>query len=106
IAEPDAASLLMEVDYHAGLRGLDALDGFLELLAAVASRRFEHIAGEAFGMEPHQGWPPASDIALDKGQMLATIDDVAEDDRLEVTVIARERHARHALDEDLVGQAM
>ena len=54
VDEADAAAFLGEVEQHAATRGGDRGDGALQLLAAIAAEARQHVAGEAFGMEPHE----------------------------------------------------
>ena len=57
-------------------------------------------------MEPHQRGASAADLALDQRQMLAAVDNVAEDDGLQHTAFDRKRLLGNALDQDFIGQAM
>src|SRR5580704_8948368 len=65
VAKPDAAALLVQINHDAAIRRRDSLERLLQLLTAVASRRRENVAGEAFRMEPHQRRTPAADLTLD-----------------------------------------
>ena len=57
-------------------------------------------------MQPHQRRPSAADVALDQRQMLAAVDDVAEDHRLELAGIDRKVDVGDALHQQFVGQAI
>src|SRR5208283_6103070 len=65
VAEPDSATLLVEINHDAAIRHHDSLERLLQLLTAVASRRREDVAGQALRMEPYQGGAAAADLALD-----------------------------------------
>src|SRR5258707_75075 len=106
VAEPDPAPFLMQINDHAAIRRHDSLERLLQLLAAVASRRREHVAGQALRMEPHQGRTSAAYLTLDKSQMLAAVDDVAEDYGIQHTAFDRKRLLGNALDQDFIRQAM
>src|SRR5581483_3405705 len=45
VEQPDAAALLADVEEHAAALALDLRERLLELLAAVAAQRVEHVAG-------------------------------------------------------------
>src|SRR5580704_12274114 len=106
VAEPDSAALLVKINHHAAIRGHNSLERLLQLLATVASCRRKHVAGKALRMEPHQGRTSATDLALDQRQMLAAIDDVAEDDGIQHTTVDRKRLLRNALDQNFIRQTM
>src|SRR5208282_351840 len=106
VAEPDSAALLVEINHHAAVRRHDSLHRLLQLLTAVASRRRKHVAREALRMEPHQRRASAADLALDQRQMLAAIDDVAEDDSLQHAAIDGKRLLGNALDQNFIRQAI
>src|ERR1700735_1162957 len=106
VAQPDAATLLVEINHDASIRRHNSLERLLQLLTAVASRRREHVAGEALRMEPHERRAPAADLALDQSEMLAAIDDVAENDGLQHAPFDRKRLLGDALDQDFIRQAM
>src|SRR6202040_1337399 len=89
VAEPDSAALLVKINHDSAIRRHDSLERFLQLLAAVASRRREHVTGQALRMEPHQGTTSATDLSLDQRQMLAAVDDVAEDDGIQHAAVDR-----------------
>ena len=54
IQQADAPALLAQVEDDAAAGRGDLLQGQLQLLAAVAALGAEDVAGEAFGVEPHQ----------------------------------------------------
>ena len=54
VEEADAAPFLIEVQQHATSLVLDHLHGVMQLVAAVAAQRAQHIGGQATGMHPHQ----------------------------------------------------
>src|SRR5260370_12153162 len=57
-------------------------------------------------MEPHQRAASAADLALDQRQMLAAIDDVAEDNGIQHPAVDRKRLLGNALYQDFIRQAM
>jgi hypothetical protein len=83
IAQTDSASFLMQINDHAGIGIHDAAHGFRQLFATVASTRAEHVAGQAFGVEPYERRTATADITMDQGEVFAPIDDIAKDNRLE-----------------------
>src|SRR5688572_14021545 len=54
VLEADAAPFLAHVEEHAPALGRDPLEREIELRAAVAERRAEQVAGQAFGMDARQ----------------------------------------------------
>src|SRR5208282_267462 len=106
VPEPDSAAFLMEINHHAAVCRHDSLERLLQLLTAVASRRRKHVARETLRMEPHQRRASAADLALDQRQMLAAIDDVAEDDSLQHAAIDGKRLLGNALDQNFIRQAI
>ena len=75
VADADAAALVAaEVDDHAGALVGDHLHGRVELHAAVAAHRAEHVAGEALAVHPHQDVVDAGDVAPDHGEVLLAVE--------------------------------
>src|SRR5687767_582998 len=62
VRQPDAASLLVQIEEHTAAFFGDPLHGRLELKAAVATRRVKDIAGEATRVDAHQHVVAAADI--------------------------------------------
>src|ERR671937_806024 len=54
VQQSDPAALLRHVQKNTTLLGRDLRQRLLELLAAVAAQRVEHVAGEALGMDAHE----------------------------------------------------
>src|SRR5687767_11812096 len=54
VHEPDATALLPEIQKHAAALGRDALERGRHLLAAIAAKRPEDIAGEALRMHAYE----------------------------------------------------
>src|ERR1051326_1383240 len=54
VDEPDAAPFLLEIEDHAAAGLVEPRQRELELVAAVAAARAEHVAGEAGRMQPHR----------------------------------------------------
>ena len=50
VQQADPAALLAEVQQHAATLALDHRQRRLELLAAIAAQRVEHVAGQALGV--------------------------------------------------------
>ena len=65
----------------------------MQLLAAVAALRAEHVAGEALGVHAAQHVAPVAQIALHQGHVLFARDVVHEAVRLERAVLAGQLHA-------------
>jgi len=70
IHDPDAASLLSEIQQDALRRVPDSLHRGIELLAAVASFRTEDIARHAFGVEAHEDIGLPCDVPLHERHVL------------------------------------
>ena len=80
VQQADAAALLGEVEQHAAALVLDARERVLELLAAVAAQRVEHVAGEALGVHAHEHVVLAVDLALDHRHVVLVVHQRAEAD--------------------------
>src|SRR5260370_36364711 len=91
VPEPDSAAFLVKINDHSGFRSHYPLERLLQLLAAIASRRREHVASQALRMEPHQHRPSTADLALEQRKMLAAIDDILEDHRPQHAAANRKR---------------
>ena len=99
VEQPDPAALLGEVEQDARAFLLDPREGALELLAAVAAPRVEHVAGQALGVDTDEHVLLPLDVALDERDVLLAGQRLAIGDRLEVAVVGREAHGDDALDE-------
>src|SRR6185437_8206207 len=106
VREADSAPFLMQVDNHAGLGRQNTLDRFGQLLAAVASLRAKHVAGQALRMEPDQRRASAADVAFDQRQMLAAVNRAAKDHRLDLARADRKIDVGDTLHQQFVGQAI
>ena len=70
VDQADAAALLREIEQHAGALLGHAPDRAAQLRAAVAAQAAQQVAGEAFGMEPHQRRVGLLGTADQDGEML------------------------------------
>src|SRR5439155_13528567 len=61
VQQADASTLLRHVEQHSLLLGPDQRQRLFELLAAVAAKRVEDVAGEAFGMDADEHVPSTLD---------------------------------------------
>ena len=52
--QPDAAPLLAKIEYRSPALALDHLHGSVELPAAIAAKRMEHVTGHALGLDADQ----------------------------------------------------
>ncbi len=76
---PDAPALVApEVDDHAHALVGDQLHGRVELHAAVAAQRPEHVAGEALAVHPDQHVLLALQVALDQRHVLLAVEHALE----------------------------
>ncbi len=76
MADADAATLVApEVDDHAAALLGDDLHRRVELDAAVAAQRAEHVAGEALGVDPHEHVLLAGHRALHHGDVLLAVEE-------------------------------
>ncbi len=57
VDQAEATPFLVEVEDDAAAGGLEPLERELQLVAAVAATRAEHVAGQAGGMHPHWDGP-------------------------------------------------
>ena len=73
-------TLLPEIDEHAGALGDDGGQRAAELLAAVASKRAQHIARPALGVEPDERCVAPGDVAVNEGDRLGTAMRIREGD--------------------------
>ena len=73
VQEPDAASLLPEVDEDAAPRSGDDRERLGELISAVAALRPEHVARETLRVHPHQDGVVAADLAHGERQDHAVV---------------------------------
>src|ERR671937_1770884 len=106
VQQSDPAALLRHVQKNTTLLGRDLRQRLLELLAAVAAQRVEHVAGEALGMDAHEHVLGSVDLALDERDVVLARQLLAEGNRREIPVGRRQLHRRHALDEPLVAAAV
>ena len=75
VAEADAAALVAaQVHDHAAALLGDALHRLVELGAAVAAQRAEHVAGEALGVHPDEHVVLALHRALDERDVLLAVE--------------------------------
>ena len=73
--QADAAALVAaQVDDDAPALGLDALQGGLQLGAAVAAQGVEDVAGQALGVDADQDVLAVADLAVDEGDVLDAVD--------------------------------
>ena len=77
VGQPDATSLLVEVDDDAGAAALDELHGELELLAAVTLERAQHLGGEALVVHSNREVAGAAHVPDEDGHGLAVVPLVA-----------------------------
>src|SRR5207244_623185 len=74
VSETDAATLMpAQVHNDALTFACDALKRTIELYAAVASQRAEHVAGEAFRVHAHEYVVLSRDFAPHKSEMLGAV---------------------------------
>ena len=102
VEQPDAASLLGEVQQDALAALLDDRERRFELLPAVAAQRVEHVAGETLRMHTHEHVALAGDAALDERDVVLVVDERAVADRLELAEGGGEAGRDDALDELVV----
>ena len=93
------AALLRHVEEHAALLGGDAAQREVELLAAVAAKRVEDVAGQALRVHAHEDVLGAVDVAAHEREMRPSRELLAIRDRDELAVLGRQLHVRRALDE-------
>src|SRR3989441_1081697 len=101
VHQADAAPFLVQVQEHALPRLLNHLQRAMELLAAIAAKRSEHIGGEAPGVHADQHLVVQFDRALDQRDVGAMVEVVLEHVRDEVAEDCRESRLRHFVNEGL-----
>src|SRR5260221_6584972 len=106
VEKADPATLLRHIEKDAAPLRLDLRERLLELLAAVAAQRVEHIAGEALGVDAHEDVLCAVDLAHHEREMRLAGELLAERDPGELAVLGRQAHGRAALDKLLVTAAI
>ena len=102
VEQADAAPLLAEVEQHSQPLAFDPRQRGFELLAAVAAQRVEHVAREAFRVDPDEHVAGAFDVALDERDVVLAIDQRAVAERDELTERRRQLRGDDALDQLLV----
>ena len=90
VEKPDPAALLRHVEEDAAPLARDLRERLLALLAAVAEKRVEDIAGEALGVDADEHVLGALDIAGDERDVHLAGELLAECDRPELAVLGRE----------------
>ena len=87
--QPDASSLLVEIEDDALSLFVNHLHRFVELVAAVAAGRAEDVACDAGGVDTHQNRFVRFPRTFDEGNVFQTVALLAEGDEAEVTVTGR-----------------
>jgi len=73
VEQTNAAPFLAQIDQDTRSGFGNRLNRAMQLFAAITAPGAQHIAGEAFGMNPNQYARPFVDIAHDQGEMLFVI---------------------------------
>ena len=79
---------------------------FHQLFAAITSLRAEDIAGQALRVQPDKGRPSRTHVAMDQRQMLAPVDDVAEDNRAQLSTMDRKITFGYPSYQDFTGKTV
>ena len=95
------APFLVQVEQHAAALLGDPLHRRVELRAAVAARRVEHVAGQAARVHAHQHVLAVADVSLDQRDVGLAIDEALVGDDAELAVLGRQRRRRDAPDQRL-----
>ena len=74
VGQADAAPFLVQVQQHAAPFGGDPLHRRVELRAAVAARRVEHVAGQALRVHAHQHVLAVADVAAHERDVRLAVD--------------------------------
>ena len=107
VVEPQPAALgLAHVDAHAAPLGGDQRERLVEVRAAAADERAEHVAGQALAVHGHQHGLVAGDVAAQQGDVLAAVDDVLPAEALERPGPRRQLGARGQGEQTLVREAV
>ncbi len=106
VEQADPATLLAEIQQHAAALALDHRQRRLELLAAVAAQRMEHVAGQALGVHADEHVVGALDLALDERDVVLVVDQRAVADGHELAERGRQPGRDDPLDELLVAPAV
>ncbi len=70
VEQTDAAAFLTQIEQHAAAFGGNALERFLQLIAAVTAHREEGVAGQALGMHAAQHRRAVIDVAQGQGDVV------------------------------------
>ena len=98
--EADAATFLAQVNEHARAVVLDLLQRGVELAAAIATARAEHVACQDTRCEHARGRGVSFiDGALDEGEVVFVVELVAVEVELEIAVVGGQMDDFHAFDE-------
>ena len=97
--QADASALVpAHVEHDAPALGRDHAQRRVQLRAAVAAQRAEHVAGQAFGVHPDQQVLAVADLAVDQGDVLDAIQQAVVADRAEGAVRGRDARLGDPLD--------
>jgi len=102
VDDSDAPSFLGEVEKDAFGRPPESLQCGLQLLAAVASLRTEHIAGHALGVEAHEDVLLPRDLPLHEGDVLFAGE--RADERMDPEVAVPGRESRLTSEQNVVAE--
>ena len=99
VQEADAATLLRHVEKDAALLRADPCQRLVELLAAVAAKRVEDVAGQTLRVDAHEHVVRAVHVSLHERDVMLAGEELAERNGGELAVRGRQPHGRGALDE-------
>ena len=106
VDQADAPALLVHVENDAMAFAFHQLHGGLQLVAAVAPEGVKHIAGDTFGVDPHQDGFLGVDVPFYQGDVLVVIHIVVVGDGGELPEIGGQLDGGPAVDKRLVPQPM
>ena len=104
VRQPDPPALLPEIEEYAGAIGDDGGQRTAELLAAVASKRSQHVAGPALGVEPDERCVAPGDVAVNEGDRFGAAVRIRERDRIKRANARRKTRAAESADATICGR--
>ena len=104
VRQPDPPTLLPEIEEHAGAFGDDGGQRAAELLAAVASKRSQHVARPALGVEPDERCVAPGDVAVNEGDRFGTAVQIREGDCIKRADACRKTRVAESADATIRGR--
>ncbi|MEZ5419033.1 MAG: hypothetical protein R2708_17085 [Vicinamibacterales bacterium] len=95
VGKADAAAFLVQVEHHAAALDGDPPERHVGLLAAVAARRVEDVAGDAGGVHAREHVVAVSEVALHQRDMGRAVEPALEHVDGKIAMLRRQLGGRH-----------